>query len=272
MTMRFPARGDTEGSAKLTSDCFEDGLGAGFEEEAGDVFAESGGLVWRCGGALADILRAVDGADAGFENKFAALDTRPGAERNLAAAFQRGEQSAFGDYGGARFRIIESAEDIGGFVVGEAAFRGDCALAHGGEKNIGCESFGYAIAPAQAVQAGFGQEDGVVLAALRFAETSVDVAAKIAHIEVGTNVAKLRLAAQAAGTDARALAKSSKRGAAGRNQAIANVFAAEDGGKLEARGNFGGNVFDAVDREVNRFVHQRVFEFFDENTFATNLG
>src|SRR6267143_2315661 len=91
MTMRFPARGDAKGSAKLTSYCFEDGLGAGFEEEAGDVFAKSGGLVWRCGGALADILRAVDGADAGFENKFAALDARPGAERNLAAALQRGE-------------------------------------------------------------------------------------------------------------------------------------------------------------------------------------
>jgi len=69
-----------------------------------------------------------------------------------------------------------------------------------------------------------------------------------------------------------ALAKSSKRGAAGRDQAIANVFAAENGGKLQARGNFGGNVFDAVDREVDRFVHQCVFEFLDENTFPTNLG
>src|SRR5882724_11406481 len=108
MRMLRPARGDGEGSAKLATDCFEDGLGTGFEEEARDVFAESGGLVWRCCGALADILRAVDGADTGFENKFAALDARPGAERNLAAAFQRGEQSAFGDYGGARFRIIET--------------------------------------------------------------------------------------------------------------------------------------------------------------------
>src|SRR5258706_6653206 len=177
MTMRFPARGDAEGSAKLTSDCFEDRLGAGFEEEAGDVFAEGGGLVGRCCGALADVLRAVDGADTGFKNKFAALDARPGAERNLAAALQRGEQSALGDYGGARFRIIETAEDIGGFVVREAAFRGDCALAHGREKNIGREGFGYAIAPAEAVEAGFGQEDGVILAALRFAEAGVDVAA-----------------------------------------------------------------------------------------------
>jgi len=50
-------------------------------------------------------------------------------------------------------------------------------LAHGREKNIGGEGLGYAITPAEAVEAGFGQKDGVILAALRFAETSVDVAA-----------------------------------------------------------------------------------------------
>jgi hypothetical protein len=67
MRMLRPARGEAEASAKLASYCFEDGLGAGFEEETRDVFAKSGGLVWRGGGALADILGAVDGADAGFE-------------------------------------------------------------------------------------------------------------------------------------------------------------------------------------------------------------
>ena len=79
MRMLRPARGDGEGSAKLATDCFEDGLGAGFEEEARDVFAESGGLVGRGGGALADILRAVDGADAGFQDEFAALGAGPSA-------------------------------------------------------------------------------------------------------------------------------------------------------------------------------------------------
>jgi hypothetical protein len=77
--MLRPARGEAEDSAKLASYCFEDGLGTGFEEEAGDVFAESGSLVGRGGGALADILGAVDGADAGFEEEFAALGARPRA-------------------------------------------------------------------------------------------------------------------------------------------------------------------------------------------------
>jgi len=63
----------------LAPDFFEDGLRAGLEEQASDVFAESGGLLGRCGGALADILSAVDGADAGFEDEFAALGTGPRA-------------------------------------------------------------------------------------------------------------------------------------------------------------------------------------------------
>ena len=89
--MLLPASGDGDASATLASHGFEDGLRAGLEEETSDVFAEGGGLVGRCGGALSDVLRAVDGADAGFEDKFAALGSCPRAERNLTAALQRGE-------------------------------------------------------------------------------------------------------------------------------------------------------------------------------------
>src|ERR1700730_17828606 len=82
----LPARGHAEASTMLGPDRFEDGLRAGLDKEASDVFTEGGCLVGRCGGALAHILRAIDGADAGFEDEFAAFGARPGAERNLAAA------------------------------------------------------------------------------------------------------------------------------------------------------------------------------------------
>ena len=81
-----PASGDSEGSAKLATHGFQNGLRAGFEEQAGDMFAEGGGLIGRGGGALADVLGAVDRADAGFENEFTALRAGPGTEGNLAAA------------------------------------------------------------------------------------------------------------------------------------------------------------------------------------------
>ena len=86
MRIFLPASGEAEASTMLAPNFFEDGLRAGLEEQASDMFAESGGLLGRGGGTLPDILRAVDGADAGFEDQFAALRARPGAERNLAAA------------------------------------------------------------------------------------------------------------------------------------------------------------------------------------------
>src|SRR6266478_8010901 len=267
-----PASGDAEASTMLAPDFFEDGLRAGFEEEARDVFAERGGLLGRGGGTLADILRTVDRADAGFEDEFAALGAGPGAKRNLAATLQRGEQGAFGDDGGARFGVVESAQDFGGFGVGKTAFGSDSALADGGQKNIGRKGFGDAIAPAEAVEAGFGEENAVVLAALGFAEARVDIAAKVADVEIGANVAKLRLAAKAAGADARTLAQIGQRGAAGGDEAVPDIFAAEDGGKGQARVDFGGNVLDAVDRDIDRFVEQSVFEFLDEDTLAADLG
>src|SRR6266849_4392551 len=88
MRIFLPASGDAEASTMLAPDFFEDGLRAGLKEQASDVFAESGGLLGRCGGALADILSAVDGTDAGFEDEFTAFRARPGAEGHLAAALR----------------------------------------------------------------------------------------------------------------------------------------------------------------------------------------
>src|SRR4029077_1697371 len=80
MRIFLPARGDAEASTMLAPDFFEDGLRACLEEETRDVFAESGGLLGRGRGALADILRTVDRADAGVEDEFAAFLARPGTE------------------------------------------------------------------------------------------------------------------------------------------------------------------------------------------------
>src|SRR5258706_7764647 len=113
--MLLPASGDGDASTTLGSHCFEDGLRAGLEEEASYVFAEGGGLVGGCGGALADVLRAIDGTDAGFENEFAAFGACPCADGDLTAALQRGEESAFGDYGGTGFGVVGGGGEFGGF-------------------------------------------------------------------------------------------------------------------------------------------------------------
>src|SRR5579859_842026 len=240
MTMRFPASGDGERSATLGLHFFEDGLRAGFDEQTSNVFAEGHGLVGRGGGALFDVLRAVHRADAGFEDKFAVLGARPGAQRYLAAALQRREQRAFGDDGGASLGVVEGSEDFGGLGVGEAALRGDGALTDGGHADVRGKGFADAVGPAEAVESGFGEHHGVVLAAFDFAQTSVDIAPQVAQIEIGTKVPELRLAAEAAGTHARAVTKMGEREALGGDQAVAHVFAAENRGKGNARRNVGG--------------------------------
>src|SRR5712692_11938093 len=152
MRMSLPARGDAEDSTTLSSYFFEDGLRAGFDEQAGHVLAESDGLVGRRRSALPHILRAVDGADTSFENKFPALGARPGAEGNLAATLQRGEERALGDDGGAGFDIVQSAEDVGGLVVSKTALGSDGTLADGGHTDLGGKRFADAVRPAEAVE------------------------------------------------------------------------------------------------------------------------
>ena len=58
---------------------------------------------------------------------------------------------------------------------------------------------------AQALQPGRGQNDGVVFSLFEFAQARVDVAAQGMNVEIGANGLQLRLTAQAAGADARAL-------------------------------------------------------------------
>src|SRR5260370_384211 len=84
--------------------------------------------------------------------------------------------------------------------------------------------------------------------------------------------ARSAMMAEAAGADARAMAQIGQRGPAGGDEAISDVFAAENGRKGQARVDFGGNVLDAVNGNVDRFIHQGVFEFLDENAFAADLG
>jgi hypothetical protein len=77
-------------------------------------------LIWRSCGALADVLRAIWGADYGVDGEFTAFEARPCSERNLTAAFESGEQRAFGDDGLTSFEIVERCESVGDFVVFEA--------------------------------------------------------------------------------------------------------------------------------------------------------
>src|SRR5262249_60748309 len=138
------------------------------------------------------------------------------------------KQGTFGDDGLAGFKIVQRCEGIGEFRILQTRLNANCALADGGHADFWRQNLANAITPAEAIEAGFGEQNRVVLAAFDFAETCIDVPTQFAYVEIATSVKDLRLAAQAAGTDTRTLAKRSKRFTFRRDEAIAGIFAPAD--------------------------------------------
>jgi hypothetical protein len=171
----------------------------------------------------------------------------------------------------ASFEIVERCECVGDIVVLKARLHTERALADGGHANFWRENFADAIAPPEAIQSSFSEEDRVVFAAFDLPQTSVYVAPQFAHIKIGAYVTNLRLAAKAASTNARALAKSREHFIFCGDQAIAGVFPPADNRKTEARWNFGGNVFNAVDGKIDFFIEQSFFQFLDKDAFPADL-
>ena len=204
---------DAAGSATLAAHFFEDALCAGVDKELSHALTKGAGLVgWRSG-ALFYVLNAIDGTDTGVENEFAALDACPSAERNLATSFENREQRPLGNNRGASFGVVELFERSKGVGICCAAFDAECALTDGGHADIGRKRLANAMRPAESVQASFRENDGVVFAGFDFAEARVDVAAKIAHVEIWANVKDLSPPAKAARADACPLTKIGERGA-----------------------------------------------------------
>ena len=74
--------------------------------------------------------------------------------------------------------IIRRRESIGEYVVFQTCLNTECALTYGGHANFWRENFADAIAPAEAVESGFGKEDSIVFATCDFAQAGVHVARK----------------------------------------------------------------------------------------------
>lgn len=191
--MRFPASELGEFSSTLASHLFENGLGAGFNEQPGHVLAKLRCLLWRRRGVLLHAMHAVDGADARIDNELAVFDTGERAHGDLASAMERPKQRALGNDSRACFRVIKRGQQFLSFTILQPAFHRDGALAHGRHAHFGRKNFGNALAESQAVQPRFRNDDRLVLAAFHFAEARVHVAAQIAQIQVGTKVPQLGL-------------------------------------------------------------------------------
>ena len=120
-------------------------------------------------------------------------------------------------------------------------------MTHGGAHGFDGKQFGDAISPTEAAQAGGGEQDGIVLAFVEFAEAGIEVAAHGFDDEVGPHLAELGGAAEGAGADLCAAREFEERLA---DDGVARVFAGGRGGEREPGGQLGGHVFERVDGDL----------------------
>ena len=114
--------------------------------------------------------------------------------------------------------------------------QGQGPLSDGRQHEAERQQFGNLLGESQSSQARFGQNQGVEIALLEFAEPSLHVAADILHVQVGAGVQQLGPPPQAARADARPAAVAAKgagvffsleagtRRGAGRKMALAPLY------------------------------------------------
>lgn len=100
----------------------------------------------------------------------------------------------------------------------------------------------------QAAQAGHRQQNGIVVAFFQLAETRIDVTADGLDDEIGPQNFKLSGTASGTRADNRTLSQIIEAAA---EKGIARIFALWDGGDRKSQRSFGGQVFEAVDGEID---------------------
>jgi len=168
-----------------------------------------------------------------------------------AAALDGGEEGALGGDGEAVGWVVDGSDELAGVLVIGAALDGEGALAGGGEHFFEAEDLGGLGLTAEALERGEGEDGGVVLGFLDFADAGFDVAADGADLEVGAEGAKLGLTPGGAGPDDGAGWKGTEGDAGTRNEDIARVMARRDGSDDETFGAVAGEVFEAVDGDID---------------------
>ncbi len=172
--------------------------------------------------------------------------------------------------------VIEGGEQgLGGRVI-PAALDGQGPLAGVREETVqrdGVHEGG--IEEVGAFEAGHGEDDGVELAVAQFSNAGVDVAAYGFDLEIGTEGKELAFAAEGAGADSAALGELLDRGCAGGDQDVSNIFARGDGGDEQVglidQRNGDGNVFEAVDHEVDLVIEEGQLKLACKKSLAAQL-
>ena len=131
------------------------------------------------------------------------------------------------------------------------------------------EQFRNPVGPAQPPQAGRGQNDGVIETLIELAQPRVQIPSNVLDHEIRPQPPQLRGAAQRAGADARA---GFEIGQFAAHQGVEGKLALGDRRHGQARGQERGQVLQAVHRQVDAPIQQRLFDLLREEAFGAHLG
>lgn len=191
-------------------------------------------------------------------------------ERHLATAAKRARDHALSFDGGCGVVVMQRCEPcrevraVGANLDAERALPAAATV-------VGIEQRADALAQTQTLQAGCGQNDRRVIAAIEFRQTRVQIAAQRPHFEVRITHAQHGLAAQAGGADHGAGRQCGERVVLVGDQRVARIFALHDGGQRKAFGQLHRHVFERVHGEVRAAVGESGFQFLHEEALTTNL-
>ena len=170
--------------------------------------------------------------------------------------------------------------------VGGAAFDRQGPLPGGGQHDVGLEVLADRVEPADPVQSGGGEHDGVEVAALAVhhgvgrvarqagdaAEPGVHVAADVPDVQVGPGGAQLGRAARGTGAHGGACRKVRELQPVPGAEHVADVDAFRRRGQGQPERRTGGQVLERMHRDVAFVLQQGVAQGRDEDAGAAHLG
>jgi len=126
------------------------------------------------------------------------------------------------------------------------------------------------VGQAETLQAGFGQHDRIVMSLGQLSQPRVHVASDVADLQVGTGIQQLGAAANATGADAGTGRQRREAVPVAANQDIAGTLPLGHGGQTQTGDAVGGQVLEAMHRQVDGSIQQSVLQLFGKHTLTAD--
>src|SRR5690554_3274726 len=157
--------------------------------------------------------------------------------------------------------MVEWLQQAQQFVIAQAAFDAQCALADGRQRDGIRHAVADAIVETQTLQAGAGQHDGVVVSGIQLGQPGVHVASQHLDFQVRAVGPELGFTAQARGANHGALGQLVQVVVVVADKGIGGIFALTDGDQPQALRELHGYVFHGVHGKVGAAVQHGFFQF-----------